>query len=88
MNKHVVKEIDDFLIRENTGSIKKTQFGTEMNLFQHIEEVKKVNGYLRGKGLDPFKRGTKMPKLITEALVHARWEVVKDSPEVGISMWD
>jgi len=97
INKIVSKELDNFLIRENTGSVKKVEHkmsdGTiwksiESNLFQSIEERKHILGYLKGLGLDPFKRGTKEPEKIAIALSTAKWEVVKEAPQYGKSMWD
>jgi hypothetical protein len=90
--------MDDFLIRENTGSIKRAEHknvnGTiwvsqESNLFQNIEERKHIIGYLiHAKSLDPFKRGTKEPARIAAELEKAKWCSVKYAPVAGRSMWD
>lgn len=88
LNKATRDYIDDFLMREKTGSITKTPFGTSMELFKHIEETKKCIGFLRNKGIDAFKRGTKEPERAKEVFEAVKWEEVKDAQMVGTSMWD
>lgn len=97
MNKFVSKTIDAFLMREETGTIHEREYTgsdgtkwktTEMDLFACLEQRKHVLGYLVGLGLDPFKRGTKEPEKIANALFDAKWEVVKFAPQFGRSMFD
>jgi len=88
LNKLVGRDIDIFLERENTGSITIEGAFKSINMFQHIDEVKKVIGYLMAKGLDPWKRGTKEPEKIKKELEVAKWEIVKESVPRGRSMWD
>ena len=87
-NKLVSKSVEDFLINAKTGSITRTEYGTSCLLMELLEEKKKVFGYLKGLGMDPFKRGTKEPARIADALSKASWAIVKDSPEFGRSMFD
>jgi hypothetical protein len=88
MNKLVRKAIEDFLIRENAGSITSNAGSVTVHLFAFIDDKKHVVGWLNKKGLDPFKRGTKMPELITNELASVKWSEVKQSPMLGVSMWD
>jgi len=88
VNQIVSKAIESFLIKANTGSIQKTEHGTTSNLFQYIDEKKKVCGYLESKGLDAWARGTKEPARIIAELNNATWEQVQLAPERGKSMWD
>lgn len=98
LNKQVSELMNKFLIRENTGSITVNpptilKDGTEYhsttcNLFKNIEERKLVLGWIVGKGLDPWKRGTKEPKLIEMVLDVSSWEQVKEAVPAGRSMFD
>lgn len=91
INKHTSETIDAFLIASNTGHIEKTEFGTSQDLFAHIDDRKRVISYLKGNGLDPFKRGTKEPEAIAAVLKNAGWTTIKEiSPDsAGVrSMWD
>lgn len=88
MNKLVSRMIDNFMIKSGSTTIKKTEFGQEIDLFANLEEKKKVIGYLTTNGFDPFKRGTKEPQRINQALEVADWAVVQTAAPMGRSMWD
>lgn len=89
INKETNKIIENYLANiAKTGSIQISNGFKSCNLFQSIEETKKVCGFLTSKGLDPFKRGTKEPEKIREILNTADWNEVKESIKVGVSMWD
>ena len=88
INKIVSTEINNFLIKEKTGSIKRTDFGTSTDLFKNIEQRKCVLGWLKEKGLNAWKRGTKEPARIKQALEGAKWDEVQHATPAGVSMWD
>lgn len=87
LNKKTRDLIEDFKIKSNTGHISRTEFkhadGTtghsiSCDLFADIDDTKRVIAFLRGKGFDPFKKGTKEPIAIEAALKDASWDTIKD----------
>lgn len=99
INKLASKSMDDFLIKSNTGNIKRCEVKAgdglhsmiEQNLFAHIADRKRVISFLKQADLDVFARGTKMPARIDEALKSADWMTIKviDPDTAGVrSMWD
>ena len=91
INKATDKHIDSFLLRSETGHIRREGAFLSYDLFAHLDDRKRVIAYLRGFNLDPFKRGTKEPQAIASALETAKWEQVKDIDPATAqvrSMWD
>lgn len=86
INRAATKAIDNFLIASNTGhiSVKVEEMdGRKFNivtseLFAHIDDTKRVISFLRSKGHDPFKRGTKEPAAIAATLSTASWDDMKN----------
>lgn len=73
-------------IRENSDGTKWQS--KSMDLFASLDTKKTIVGYLRTIGLDPFKKGTKEPAAIKEALSKVSWDDIKDGPKGGKSMFD
>lgn len=73
-------------IRENSDGTKWKS--KSVDLFTSIDTKKTIIGYLRTIGLDPFKKGTKEPMAIKQALDKVTWEDIKDGPKGGKSMFD
>jgi|GEM_PF-233485 len=84
---------DEFMVKHQTPGAPKTEISggfksQSYDLFAHLDTKKTIVGYLRTIGLDPFKKGTKEPAAIKEALTKVNWEDIKDGPKGGKSMFD
>lgn len=93
LNKLNHKIFEDFMVKHQTPGAPKTEISgafrsQSYDLFAHLDTKKTIVGYLRTIGLDPFKKGTKEPAAITEALSKVTWDDIKDGPKGGQSMFD
>ena len=86
MIKHKAPGAPEITIRENSDGTKWKS--KSMDLFKNLDSQKTIVGYLRTIGLDAFKKGTKEPARIKEALDKVTWEDIQDSPMGGQSMFD
>lgn len=90
MNKLVGKIIESFLIEAESKhvTVTKGKFNdgqeyqtVSVELIPYIEDRKLVVGYLKANGLDAFKRGTKEPRRIKEALesrpAKELWDIIQ-----------
>lgn len=93
LNKAMSPMFDEFMTKHNAPGAPKITNGPvfqsrSVDLFTHLDTMKTIVGYLRTIGLDPFKKGTKEPIRIQEALDKVDWETIKDGPQGGRSMFD
>ena len=82
INKAVNPMLDDWM-RENTQGIFKPQAGgfESMDILARAQMSKKIIQVLWNRGLEPFKRGTKEPERIREALKEITRQEVLDTEE-------